>query len=92
MNQSEIVNIVTSVLQETQALSGRQWRTLDPNSKPIGHLDGFDSLCGLEATLMLETRFGCSFGQDSVFVSADGGRALTMVEVAALIASRIATK
>jgi hypothetical protein len=91
MNQGEIVRMVTAVLQETQTLSGRVWQSVDLNTRPIGQLEGFDSLCGLEATLMLEAKLGCSF-EESVFVSADGTRALALREIAAAIATHVGEK
>jgi len=88
MDQGEIVRVITAVLQETQTLSGRVWQSVDLNTRPIGQLEGFDSLCGLEATLMLETRLGCSF-EESLFVAADGKRPLALREIAAVIATHV---
>ena len=82
MNRQEAIAVVLGVLQEVQALSGRAWEGVGPGAKPIGALDGFDSLCGVEATLILEERLNCSFGGASAFVSPDGKRALSVREIA----------
>jgi hypothetical protein len=83
MSTNEIQSLVLDVLKEIQILSGRPWEGLDPSAAPIGELDGFDSLTGVEATVMIEQRLG---GRDldleSLFVSDDGKHALTVQEVA----------
>ena len=92
MNRSEIVAALSTVMKETQLLSGREWHPVDGKAKPIGALDGFDSLCGLEATLMLEEKLGCSFGDDSIFVSHDGTRALSVSEITDRVASVVSVR
>jgi acyl carrier protein len=82
VNHKEVVAAILTVLEEVQALSGRTWRDLEAAAKPIGALDGFDSLCGVEATLILEERLNCSFGGSSAFVSPDGTRALSVNQIA----------
>lgn len=87
MLPSEIQTVVLDVLKEIQILGGRAWEGLDPDATPIGALDGFDSLTGVEATVMIEQKLG---GQnlelESLFVSEDGKHALTVAEVAERIA------
>jgi acyl carrier protein len=87
MSPNEIQALVLDVLKEIQILSGRPWEGLDASATPIGELDGFDSLTGVEATVMIEQKLG---GQDldleSLFVSEDGKHALTVQEVAERIA------
>ena len=83
MSLDEIQNIVLEVLREVQTLSGRSWTGLDPTAAPIGSLDGFDSLCAVEATVMVEEKLGCrDLEVESIFVSDDGKRALTVKEIA----------
>jgi acyl carrier protein len=72
---------VLEILREVQELSGRPWETLPPDGKPIGALDGFDSLTAIEATVMIEEKLGCKIPVDTVFVSDDGRRALSLNEV-----------
>lgn len=92
MSPDEIQFIVLGVLRDVQTLSGRSWTGLDANESPIGHLDGFDSLCSLEATVMVEQKLGCrDLEVDSVFISEDGKRALTVKEVAQRISKLLAS-
>lgn len=82
MSIDEIQSVVLEVLREVQTLSGRSWTGLEPTAKPIGAVDSFDSLTAVEATVMVEEKLGCSdLGVDSIFVSEDGTRALTIEEV-----------
>jgi hypothetical protein len=83
MSLDEIQTIVLEVLREVQTLSGREWAGLELSAKPLGSLDGFDSLSSVEATVMVEERLGCrDLGVDSIFISDDGERALTVEEIA----------
>jgi hypothetical protein len=64
-------------------LRGRNWKELKPTDKPIGSLDDFDSLVGVETTVMVEEKLACGDLQiESLFVSEDGKRALTVREIA----------
>lgn len=81
MAQDEFRSVVLDVLQEVQTMSGREWSGLGADARPIGTLDGFDSLSAVEATVMVEEKLGCELEIDSVFVSDDGRRALTLVEI-----------
>ena len=75
-----------AVLREVQTLSGRAWTPLSPTSNPFKDLDGFDSLCSIEATVMLEEKLGVrDLNTVSVFVSEDGKHGLTIAETAQLI-------
>jgi len=92
MSPAELQSAILSVLQEVQTLSGRTWAGLSETAKPLLDLDGFDSLCGLEATVMVEERLGCGdLGVDSVFVSDDGQRSLTVREIAERLAMRLSS-
>jgi hypothetical protein len=93
MTSGEIERVVLEVLRESQTLSGRAWTDLEPTAKPIGDLDGFDSLAGVEATVMLEEKLGCrDLEADSVFVSENGKRALTVKQIAERIANLLAAR
>jgi acyl carrier protein len=78
---------VIAVLKEVQQLSGRAWSDLDPSAKPIGELDGFDSLASIEATVVIEAKLGCKVAQSSLFISDDGTRALTIRDVCERLAT-----
>lgn len=93
MSLAEIQAIVLEVLREVQVLSGREWVGLDPDAEPVGQLDGFDSLCAVEATVMVEERLGCGdLDVDTVFISGDGKRALTVKEIAQNVSKLLAAK
>lgn len=85
MSPKEIEGILLQVLKEVQELSGRPWVGLKPQECPIGALDGFDSLCSMEATIQVEQRLGglrlCTC---SLFITEDKGserRALSIEEI-----------
>jgi acyl carrier protein len=92
MSLDEIQSTVLEVLREVQTLSGRSWTGLDPTAKPIGGLDGFDSLSSVEATVMVEEKLRCrDLEVDSIFISEDGTRALTVKEIAQRISKLLAS-
>ena len=86
MNRGEIKSAVVAVLREVQESSGEAYVDLAGGDEPIGKLDGFDSLTGIEATVILEERLGCEIERSSVFVSEDENRASTLAEICGLIA------
>lgn len=85
MTQQQIAAAVLDVVRDVQKLSGRTWKGLRDDEKPIGDLDEFDSLLGVEATVLIENKIGFRLNLNTVFVSADGKRALTVREIAARI-------
>ena len=85
MSQSEAVQAVTDVLKEVQELSGRPAGAIDESTKPIGDLDGFDSLCGVEAAGILCGKFGVELVGTNPFVDPSGMRARTVGEVASAV-------
>ncbi len=91
MREEELQSLIVSVLHEGQTLSGREWTDLGPDSKPVGDLDGFDSLSAVETTVAIEQRLGCKLEVESIFVSEDGKRALTLKQICAGL-SELATK
>lgn len=86
MSLEQIQQAAIAVLKEVQTLSGRAWTPLSLTSNPFTDLDGFDSLCSIEATVMLEEKLGLKdLDTISVFVSEDGKQSLTIAETAQLI-------
>jgi acyl carrier protein len=81
MTRDEVQSVIVEVLREVQQISGREWKDIDRDATPIGCLDGFDSLSAVEATVMVEQKLGCKIEIDSVFVSDNGKRALTLREI-----------
>ena len=79
------LNTVREILAEVQEMSGRPYVSIAGSQAPIGTLDGFDSLSSIEATVMLEAKFGINADGNSLFISDDGTKALTLDEIAARI-------
>jgi len=73
--------MVLDVLKEVQEISGEEYVNVSPRDKPLGKLGGFDSLKGIEATVMIEERLRRVIECDSLFVSEDGKRATTLAEI-----------
>ena len=81
MDAKEIGAAVVAVLKEVQEISGEDYVAIGPGDKPLGKLNGFDSLKGIEATEMVQEKLGCDIERDSLFVSEDGTRAATLAEI-----------
>ena len=92
MEKHQVRDVVLGVLREVQKISGREWSKPGPDDQPIGALVGFDSLSGIEATVMMASELGCDLGTDSIFVSADGKRALTLDEIALRVGEIVSAK
>ena len=81
MDATSIKTMVLDVLRDVQEISGEDYVDIGPGDKPLGTLGGFDSLKQIEATVMVQDRLGCEIERDSLFVSEDGRRATTLVEI-----------
>lgn len=82
MTKIEVRAALERVLRQVQSASGRAFTGIDDASKPIGDLEGFDSLTGLEATQLLEKEVGRQIEDATLFVVASGRkRALTVLEI-----------
>ena len=92
MNNAEAIRIVTDVLAEIQSISGRVQEPIREDTRPIGDLDQFDSLNGVEATVELSDRLGVDLGVVNAFVNEDAAKALTVSEIADGICRLIAGK
>src|SRR5687767_2568066 len=91
MSLDQIQKAVLEVLREVQEISGRPWKALPATARPIGDLEGFDSLCSVEATVMVEEKLGCGeLKAHSFFVSEDGALALSVQETTKRIQKLIA--
>lgn len=83
MDANVIESMVVAALKQAQKISGEAYVELGPADKPLGKLDGFDSLKGIEVTVMIEGELGCEVERDSLFVWGD--RAMTLAEVCAYL-------
>lgn len=73
MSKSEVAKVLRSVISDCLSRSGREVPEIGSDMKIIDGLPGFDSLCGLEATIELELRLGISL-EDNVFIKEVLGR------------------
>lgn len=96
MTLEKIQTAIVEVLKEVQQLSGRDYRELPLSARPVLDLDGFDSLCSFEATVMVEEKLGCIglLKIPSIFISEENGqkRALTLLETAKVVEGLINSK
>jgi acyl carrier protein len=92
MNVTQITAALQGILTEVQEMSCRPTASLTGADKPIGQLDGFDSLSSIEATVMIEAKLGIDAKCDSLFISEDGSKALTVEEVVQRIETIIKVK
>jgi hypothetical protein len=84
MNRDEILRCLVETVVEVQQLSGCTAMEVNAKTSPIHDLDGFDSLRGVETTVLLAAKLKCEFkagkGDVNVFISKDGRRALSVEE------------
>ena len=81
MNQSNILDQVIEVVRQVQEASGRAVGDIRPDTRPVGDIDGFDSLSGVEASALLSEALGFEVS-DNAFVSEHGRGALSVNEIA----------
>lgn len=61
MTEQELLSLLENELKTIQTLSGRPAEAVGGNTRPIGHLDGFDSHNGLELTVAIESALDIEF-------------------------------
>ena len=89
MNNKEVMEKVVQAVVKVQEVSGRATGVIGSGTKPIGGAEGFDSLNGIEATLILSESLDYELPDDNIFVSEDGDRALSIAEVTANVCNTI---
>jgi acyl carrier protein len=92
MQVKEIESVIVGVLREVQIISGREWTELNPESKPLADLVGFDSLSAIEVTVAIEQKLECKFVIESIFISEDGKRALNLKQICDQVSNMLASK
>ena len=80
MDRDDIVRQVILTVTQVQETSGRSVGGIGPDTRPLRDLQDFDSLCGVEATVLLSAAVGQEL-PDSVFVPQEGSRLLTIDEI-----------
>ena len=83
MDKATVLQEVVQAVAQVQEVSGRPTAGIGPSTRPVGGVDGFDSLSGVEATVMLSDSLGVDLPDDyNPFISNDGKRALSVGEIA----------
>ena len=82
MDNDKVMKVIAEVLANVQTSSGREAVLVTGNTCPIGDLDGFDSLNGVEASVELSERLGIDLPGVNAFVNEEGSRALKISEIA----------
>ena len=88
MKRDDVLGHVVEAVAQVQRLSGRATSGIGPGTRPIGGLEGFDSLNGVEVTVTLSISLGYE-PPDDLFVSSDGKKALTIAEITDNLCARI---
>ena len=81
MDRDDIVRQVVRAVAQVQEASGRSAGEIGLDTRPLKDLQEFDSLCGVEATILLSEAVGREL-PDSVFVPQVGNRILRISEIA----------
>ena len=81
MDRDDIVRQVIEAVTHVQEISGRSVGEIGPDTRPLKDLQDFDSLCGVEATVLLSDTVGRDL-PDSVFAPQEGSRVLSINEIA----------
>ena len=81
MDRNDIECQVIQAVTQVQEASGRRVEEIGPNTRPFKDVQDFDSLCGVEATVLLSKALGRNL-PDSVFAPEQGSRVLSITEIA----------
>ena len=93
MDKQEIVTKVVQTVVQVQEVSGRSSAGIGPSTRPVGGVEGFDSLSGVEATVMLSESLGVDLPDDyNPFISKDGKQALSVDEIAETLSTYVGEK
>ena len=85
MSELEIQGVIIATLKELQAGLGTDPSEISSETKPLLDLDFFDSLLGIETTLVLEERLGISCKTDTIFKDKGTGEPLAIAQIALLL-------
>ena len=76
-----VVDVVIEAIRQVQQSSGRTAGGIGPDTRPFRDVESFDSLSGIEATIILSESLGREL-PDSVFTPSEGNRILSVKEIA----------
>jgi hypothetical protein len=90
IDQETIERELLTAIQLCMEAAGKECPTLTSDIVPISDIKGFDSLCGVEVTVELESKVGRDCGDD-IFVAGLGKNAKprSVREAAELVISRM---
>ena len=88
MDRDDIVRQVIQAVTQVQETSGRRIGVIGPDTRPLKDLQDFDSLCGVEATVLLSEVVGRDL-PDSVFAPEEGSRLLSVDDIADRVLNRL---
>ena len=93
MTKAEIQAAVSAAIREVEQQCGREIPTLPGQARPVTDLPGWDSLLGVEATLIIEQKIGKELGAESIFVTeGDKPKARSIEEIVNVIFDRLPNK
>ena len=93
MEKQKIVTTVAQTVAQVQEASGRASGGINASTRPLRDVEGFDSLSGLEATVMLSESLGVDLPENyNPFTSKDGNRALSVSEIADNLSTHIGSE
>ena len=81
MDRNTVVSQVIDAVKQVQESSGRTAVGIGSDTRPFKDVEGFDSLSGVEATVLLSQFLGREL-PDSVFTLSEGSRILSVKEIA----------
>lgn len=83
MTQQQAEVAVIESIVEIQRMSGRECTEITGETIPIGGVPGFDSLNGLETTILIDQHLGIATPDDArLFTNDTGQRAIPVSEIA----------
>ncbi|WP_446745602.1 phosphopantetheine-binding protein [Silvibacterium acidisoli] len=87
MSELEVQGVIIATLEELQEGLGTDSSEITQGTKPLLDLDFFDSLLGIETTLVLEERLGISCAVDTIFKDKETGEPLAIAQIASLLSA-----
>ena len=84
MDKEQAVQQVMGTIRQVREHSGKGYAQLGPNTRPLRDLDDFDSLSGVEATVLLSESIGFDL-PDHLFTGSKSQRVPSIGEIADIV-------
>ncbi len=84
MDRNQAMQQVIGAIRQVRECSGKGSTQMGPNTRPLRDLDDFDSLSGVEATVLLSEFVGLDL-PDSLFTGSKGQRVPSIDEIAGIV-------